>query len=184
MAVILGNMIDNKKKQETIKANEHNRKLETLKNLIGQCSSLVNTAKDMWDTYHYIKDDIGEKEFSKQLWGQLCRHETIDISSYFGFGMPIYNKKKHCDIEITRFGVSIMYADGKQVHTDKPIWDCNSNDENTWWGKYLLSDYLDKHEVSTEFIDDAISTLEYMIDNFQNYADAFFNKVSSYNAAN
>jgi hypothetical protein len=75
------------------------------------------------------------------------------------------------------YGVSIYNSDIKS----NLIKVFNISDEkDIYRGKIMLKDYLEKCYVSDDILDKMIEELQVFLSNFKQYAEKFFNSVSSY----
>jgi hypothetical protein len=74
------------------------------------------------------------------------------------------------------YGVSIYHQDIKNTL----IKDFNVDEKDLYRGKIMLKDYLEKYYVSDEILDKMIEDLQVFLSNFKQYAEKFFNSVSSY----
>ena len=149
----------------------HNVKLTTIKELVANMDGLVQLAKDIYDTYCYIRKD--DDKFAKQLWRLLCRNRAngIEINSYFAWSAKIGGYAY-----LSRYGASI-YNSSIQGTLKKHF---GFTEQELYSGKALLLDYLDNCDVEDRILDKIIEELQVLIASFETYANDFFNSVSAY----
>ena len=171
MAVRLGNYNENKRLDCVKNNTAHNVKLTTIKELVSNMDGLVQLAKDIYDTYCYIRKD--DDKFAKQLWRLLCRNRAngIEINSYFAWSAKIGGYAY-----LSRYGVSI-YNSSIQGTLKKHF---GFTEQELYSGKALLLDYLDNCDVEDRILDKIIEELQVLIASFETYANDFFNSVSAY----
>ena len=171
MAVILGNYNENKRLDCVKNNTAHNVKLTTIKELVSNMDGLVQLAKDIYDTYCYIRKD--DDKFAKQLWRLLCRNRAngIEINSYFAWSAKIGGYAY-----LSRYGASI-YNSSIQGTLKKHF---GFTEQELYSGKALLLDYLDNCDVEDRILDKIIEELQVLIASFETYANDFFNGVSAY----
>ena len=171
MAVILGNYNENKRLDCVKNNTAHNVKLTTIKELVSNMDGLVQLAKDIYDTYCYIRKD--DDKFAKQLWRLLCRNRAngIEINSYFAWSAKIGGYAY-----LSRYGASI-YNSSIQGTLKKHF---GFTEQELYSGKALLLDYLDNCDVEDRILDKIIEELQVLIASFETYANDFFNSVSAY----
>jgi hypothetical protein len=171
MAVILGNFNENKKLKEIKENVAHNFKLQTIKRLISELEPQVEIAKDIYDTFCYIKNI--DNEFAKKLWKSLCRNNAngIDINSYFswqvGYG--------HYAL-LSRHGVGVCHQDIRDKLMDR----FGLSEFDVYHGKAPLDVFVSEFDVKDEILDKIIEDLQVFITSFKKYADDFFSSVSTY----
>ena len=171
MAVVLGNFNENKSVKMMKENVAHKIKLETISKLIVALEEQVEMAQDIYDTYYYIKDN--DENFSKELWNLLCKNKVakIDINSYFAWKIGYGGY-----IMLSRHGVSVYHQEIKeQLMTDYRL-----TEKELYSGKVLLEDYLMEYNVSDDILDRMIEDLQVFVVSFKQYANDFFNSVSSY----
>lgn len=172
MAIKLGNYNQSKALKEMKEKIAHNAKIETINKMIVMLEEQVELVCDIYDTYHYIKNTDGE--FAEKLWHLLIAKNKyeFDLNSYFSWRIG------YCSYAmLSIYGVSIYNSDIKS----SLIKVFNVNDEkDIYRGKIMLKDYLEKCYVSDEILDRMIEDLQVFLSNFKQYADKFFNSVSSY----
>ena len=171
MAVRLGNYNENKRLDCVKNNTAHNVKLTTIKELVSNMDGLVQLAKDIYDTYCYIRKD--DDKFAKQLWRLLCRNRAngIEINSYFAWSAKIGGYAY-----LSRYGASI-YNSSIQGTLKKHF---GFTEQALYSGKALLLDYLDNCDVEDRILDKIIEELQVLIASFETYANDFFNGVSAY----
>ena len=171
MAVRLGNYNENKRLDCVKNNTAHNVKLTTIKELVSNMDGLVQLAKDIYDTYIYIRKD--DDKFAKQLWRLLCRNRAngIEINSYFAWSAKIGGYAY-----LSRYGASI-YNSSIQGTLKKHF---GFTEQELYSGKALLLDYLDNCDVEDRILDKIIEELQVLIASFETYANDFFNSVSAY----
>lgn len=171
MAIRLGNFVENKT-IKSIKENiERNVKLETIIELIDNMDKHVQLCNDIFDTYQYIKRI--DKGFADKLWASLYRNRfaDININSYWSWSVGYSSY-----ILISRYGVSVYNQSIRQTLMDY----YNLDEKDIYRGKVLLSDYIDDFNVSDIIIDKMLKELTTLFVNFEEYANDFFESVSSY----
>lgn len=171
MAVVLGNFNENKSVKMMKENVAHKIKLETIYNLILTLEEQVEMAQDIYDTYCYIR--VNDENFSKELWRLLCRNRVskIDINSYFAWKIGYGGY-----VMLSKNGVSIYHQDIKEML----MTDFCLTEKELYSGKVLLEDYLMEYNVSDDILDRMIEDLQVFVVSFKQYADDFFNSVSSY----
>lgn len=171
MAVVLGNFNENKSLKIMKENVAYKVKVETIYKLILTLEEQVEMAQDIYDTYRYINSK--DENFSKELWRLLCRNKVanIDINSYFAWkiGYDGY-------VMLSKNGVSIYHQDIKE----RLMTDFCLSEKELYSGKALLEDYLMDYNVSDVILDRMIEDLQVFVVSFKQYADDFFNSVSSY----
>lgn len=171
MAIKLGNYNQSKALKEMKENIAHNAKIETINKMIVMLEEQVELARDIYDTYYYIKNTDGE--FADKLWHLLIAKNKyeIDLNSYFSWRIG------YCSyVMLSIYGVSIYHKDIKNTL----IKDFNVDEKDLYRGKIMLKDYLEKYYVSDEILDKMIEDLQVFLSNFKQYAEKFFNSVSSY----
>ena len=171
MAIVLGNFNENKSVKMMRENVAHKIKLETISNLILTLKEQVEVAQDIYDTYYYIKDN--DENFSKELWNLLCKNKIakIDINSYFAWKIGYEGY-----VMLSRHGVSVYH----QKIKERLMTDFRLNENEVYRGKALLKDYLERYYVSDDILDRMIEDLQVFVISFKQYANDFFNSVSSY----
>ena len=169
--VRLGNYDENKMLDCLKQKVAQNVKLTTIRELVDNMDGLVQLAKDIYDTYCYIRKD--DDKFAKQLWRLLCRNRAngIEINSYFAWSAKIGGYAY-----LSRYGVSI-YNSSIQGTLKKHF---GFTEQELYSGKALLLDYLDNCDVEDRILDKIIEELQVLIASFETYANDFFNSVSAY----
>lgn len=171
MAVVLGYFNENKLLKIMKENVGYKIKLETIYNLILQLEEQVEMAQDIYDTYYYIKDN--DENFSKELWNLLCKNKVakIDINSYFAWkiGYDGY-------VMLSRYGVSVHH---QSIKNDLMI-KFGLDEKQIYRGRALLADYIDCANFKDNVLDRMIEDLQTFVVSFKQYADDFFNSVSSY----
>ena len=171
MAVKLGNYNQSKALKEMKENIAHNAKIEAINKMIVMLEEQVELACDIYDTFYYIKNI--DEEFAKKLWTLLVTKNKyeIDLNSYFSWRIG------YCSyVMLSIYGVSIYHQDIKNTL----IKDFNADEKDLYRGKIMLKDYLEKYYVSDEILDKMIEDLQVFLSNFRQYAEKFFNSVSSY----
>lgn len=171
MAVVLGNFNENKSVKMMKENVAHKIKLETIYNLILTLEEQVEIAQDIYDTYHYIR--FNDEIFSKELWKLLCRNRVsnINVNSYFAWQIGYGGYAM-----LSRRGVSVYHQDIRE----RLMTDFGLNEQGLYRGDAQLKDYLERYEVSDEILDRMIEDLQVFLIYFKQYANDFFNSVSSY----
>jgi hypothetical protein len=173
MAIKLGNYNQSKSLKEMKENIAHNTKIETIKKMIVMLEEQVELARDIYDTYYYI--DKNNEEFAGKLWTLLVTKKNkhnFDLNSYFAWKIGYGGHAM-----LSRYGVSIYNSDIKS----NLIKVFNVNDEKDLYrGKIMLKDYLEKCYVNDEILDRMIEDLQVFLTDFKQYAEKFFNSVSSY----
>ena len=169
--VRLGNYDENKMLDCLKQKVAQNVKLTTIRELVDNMDGLVQLAKDIYDTYCYIRKD--DDKFAKQLWRLLCRNRAngIEINSYFAWSGKIGGYAY-----LSRYGASI-YNSSIQGTLKKHF---GFTEQELYSGKALLLDYLDNCDVEDRILDKIIEELQVLIASFETYANDFFNSVSAY----
>ena len=169
--VRLGNYDENKMLDCLKQKVAQNVKLTTIRELVDNMDGLVQLAKDIYDTYCYIRKD--DDKFAKQLWRLLCRNRAngIEINSYFAWSAKIGGYAY-----LSRYGASI-YNSSIQGTLKKHF---GFTEQELYSGKALLLDYLDNCDVEDRILDKIIEELQVLIASFETYANDFFNSVSAY----
>lgn len=171
MAVVLGNFNENKFLKIMKENVAYKVKVETIHNLILQLEEQVEMAQDIYDTYWHIEEN--DKEFSEKLWKLLCRNKVanIDINSYFAWkiGYDGY-------VMLSRYGVSVHH---QSIKNDLMI-KFGLEEKQIYRGRALLADYIDCANFKDNVLDRMIEDLQVFVVSFKQYADDFFNSVSSY----
>ena len=170
MAIILGNFEKSKQVKELNEKLQYETKMKKVLELIEMAHPQVEKAKDIYDTYCYIKQI--DAEFANQLWMVLCIRDIgkIRINSYFSWGT--YNGNVH----LSRYGVSFMnYKINEQLRVTYDL--C---EKDVYRGKVLLKDYLTDFRVTENDLDKFAQDLENLITHFDQYAERFFSCVSNY----
>lgn len=172
MAVVLGHFNENKAFKMMNDSIAYNVKKETIKNLILALDEQVKMAQDIYDTYHYLENN--DKEFARRLWHLLCRNKIakIDINSYFAWHVGIGGYAM-----LSRYGVSIYNQRIKQPLMIK----CNLTEKELYRGKASLDYFINVFNLTEETLDKIINELQVFLISFKQYADDFFQSVSSYN---
>ena len=172
----LGNYDENKMLDCLKQKVAQNVKLTTIRELVDNMDGLVQLAKDIYDTYCYIRKD--DNEFAKQLWNLLCRNRArhIDINSYFAWGAIGSDKYLCSHVYLSRYGVSIYHQSIK----DQLMGHFGCDEKDLYRGKALLLEYLDNYYVEDKILDKIIEELQVLIASFETYANDFFNSVSAY----
>lgn len=172
MAIVLGNFNENKAVKLIKEKTANNVRIETIKELISLLNEQVELAQDIYDTFWHIEKQ--DKEFSEKLWKLLCRNKIaeIDINSYFAWKVGYEGY-----VMLSRHGISIYNSRIKGDLLKK--FDLNENE--IYRGRVLLEDYLNKCEVNNDILDKMIADLQVFLTNFKQYANDFFQSVSSYN---
>lgn len=171
MAIKLGNYNQSKALKEMKENIAHNAKIETINKMIVMMEEQVELARDIYDTFFYIKKN--DKEFSEKLWGLLTDKNKYDIhiNSYFsweiGFGGYVM---------LSRYGVCVYH----QLIKETLIKDFNVDEKDLYRGKIMLKDYIEKYSISDGILNKMIEDLQVFLSDFKQYADKFFNSVSSY----
>ena len=167
----LGNYDENKMLDCLKQKVAQNVKLTTIRELVDNMDGLVQLAKDIYDTYCYIRKD--DDKFAKQLWRLLCRNRAngIEINSYFAWSAKIGGYAY-----LSRYGASI-YNSSIQGTLKKHF---GFTEQELYSGKALLLDYLDNCDVEDRILDKIIEELQVLIASFETYANDFFNSVSAY----
>ena len=171
MAVVLGNFNENKSVKMMKENVAHKIKLETIHNLILALEEQVEIAQDIYDTYHYIV--FKDENFGNELWKLLCRNKIskIDINSYFAWQIGYGGY-----VMLSRHGVSVYHQDIKE----KLMTDFGLREIDIYRGNAQLKEYLERYNVSDEILDKMIEDLQVFVISFKQYANDFFNSVSSY----
>jgi hypothetical protein len=171
MAVVLGYFNENKLLKIMTENVGYKVKVETIHNLILTLEEQVEMAQDIYDTYYYIKDN--DENFSKELWKLLCRNKVanIDINSYFAWkiGYDGY-------VMLSRYGVSVHH---QSIKNDLMI-KFGLDEKQIYRGRALLADYIVCANFKDNVLDRMIEDLQTFVVSFKQYADDFFNSVSSY----
>jgi hypothetical protein len=171
MAVVLGYFNENKLLKIMKENVGYKVKVETIHNLILTLEEQVEMAQDIYDTYYYIKDN--DENFSKELWKLLCRNKVanIDINSYFAWkiGYDGY-------VMLSRYGVSVHH---QSIKNDLMI-KFGLDEKQIYRGRALLADYIVCANFKDNVLDRMIEDLQTFVVSFKQYADDFFNSVSSY----
>ena len=172
----LGNYDENKMLDCLKQKVAQNVKLTTIRELVDNMDGLVQLAKDIYDTYCYIRKD--DNEFAKQLWNLLCRNRArhIDINSYFAWGAIGSDEYLCSHVYLSRYGVSIYHQSIK----DQLMGHFGCDEKDLYRGKALLLEYLDNYYVEDKILDKIIEELQVLIASFETYANDFFNSVSAY----
>ena len=172
MAIVLGNFNENKAVKLIKEKTANNVRIETIKELISLLNEQVELAQDIYDTFWHLEKQ--DKEFSEKLWHLLCRNKIgqIDINSYFAWKIGYGGY-----VMLSRHGVSIFNSRIKEDLLKK----FDLTEEETYCGRVLLEDYLNKCEVNNDILDKMIEELQAFLTNFKQYANDFFQSVSSYN---
>ena len=172
----LGNYDENKMLDCLKQKVAQNVKLTTIRELVDNMDGLVQLAKDIYDTYCYIRKD--DNEFAKQLWNLLCRNRArhIDINSYFAWGAIGSDEYLCSHVYLSRYGVSIYHQSIK----DQLMGHFGCDEKDLYRGKALLLEYLDNYYVEDRILDKIIEELQVLIASFETYANDFFNSVSAY----
>lgn len=172
MAIVLGNFNENKAVKLIKEKTTNNIRIETIKELISLLNEQVNLAQDIYDTFWHLEKQ--DKEFSKKLWHLLCRNKIgqIEINSYFAWGIGYGGY-----VMLSRHGVSIYNSRIKGDLLKK----FDLTEEEIYRGRVLLEDYLNKCEVNNDILDKMIADLQVFLTSFKQYANDFFQSVSSYN---
>jgi maltose-binding protein MalE len=149
----------------------HNAKIETINKMIVMMEEQVELARDIYDTYFYVVKN--DEEFSKKLWNLLTDKNKyeIHINSYFSWEIGYGGY-----VMLSRYGVCIY----NQAVKKTLIKDFNVDEKDLYRGKIMLKNYLEKYYVSDEILDKMIEDLQVFLSNFRQYAEKFFNSVSSY----
>ena len=171
MAIKLGNYNQSKSLKEMKENIAHNAKIETINKMIVMLEEQVELARDIYDTFFYIKKN--DKEFSEKLWNLLTdkNEYEIRINSYFSWEIGYGGY-----VMLSRYGVCVYH----QFIRDTLIKDFNVDEKDLYRGKIMLKDYLEKYYVSDEILDKMIEDLQVFLTDFKQYAEKFFNSVSSY----
>lgn len=171
MAIRLGNYNQSKALKEMKENIAHNAKIETINKMIVMLEEQVKLACDIYDTFYYIKRS--DKEFSDKLWSLLVSKNeyNIRINSYFSWEIGFGGYAM-----LSIYGVSIYH----QLIKDTLIKDFYADEKDLYRGKVMLKDYLEKYYVSDGILDKMIEDLQVFLSNFKQYAEKFFNSVSSY----
>ena len=174
--VRLGNYDENKMLDCLKQKVAQNVKLTTIRELVDNMDGLVQLAKDIYDTYIYIRKD--DDKFAKQLWNLLCRNRArhIDINSYFAWGAIGSDECLCSHVYLSRYGVSIYHQSIK----DQLMGHFGCDEKDLYRGKALLLEYLDNYYVEDKILDKIIEELQVLIASFETYANDFFNSVSAY----
>ena len=169
--VRLGNYDENKMLDCLRQKVAQNVKLTTIRELVDNMDGLVQLAKDIYDTYIYIRND--DNKFARQLWNLLCRNRAngIEINSYFAWSAKIGGYA-----HLSRYGVSIYNSTIQGTLKEH----FGFTEQELYCGKALLLDYLDNCDVSDRILDKIIEELQVLIASFETYANDFFNSVSAY----
>jgi hypothetical protein len=171
MAVVLGNFSENKAIKVLKENIAHDVKIQTIKRLVLELEKQVELAQDIYDTFFYIKKV--DKEFSDKLWNLLCLNKVnnIDINSYFAWRIGVGGYAM-----LSKNGVAIYNS-----QIDKSLMSkFNLSKEDLYRGYAPLEDYLDTFNVNDNVLEKIISELQVFLTNFNQYANNFFQSVSSY----
>jgi len=172
MAIVLGNFNENKAVKLIKEKTANNVRIATIKRLISLLNEQVDLAQDIYDTFWHIKKQ--DKEFSEKLWHLLCRNKIgqIEINSYFSWQIGYGGY-----VMLSRYGVSIYKSRFKEDLLKK----FKLTEKEIYQGRVLLEDYLNKCEVDNDILDKMIAELQVFLTDFKQYANDFFQSVSSYN---
>ena len=171
MAIRLGNYNQSKALKEMKENVAHNAKIETINKMIVMLEEQVKTACDIYDTYYYIKRS--NEEFVQKLWSLLVSKNeyNIRLNSYFSWEIGYGGYAM-----LSRYGVCVYHQNIRDLLTK----DFNVDEKDLYRGKIMLKDYLEKYYVSDEILDKMIEDLQVFLTDFKQYAEKFFNSVSSY----
>lgn len=171
MAVRLGDYKKNKQ-LDMIKNNiAHNVKLDTIKRLVAEMEPLVYLANDVYDTFHYIRQN--DAAFANQLWRFLClnKEDNVRINSYFA-----WDARCGSYVCISAYGIGIYH---QTLQND--LMKCfNCNEKDLYRGKGMLLDFLSKNDLGDSILDKIIEELQLLYAHFETYANDFFECVSAY----
>lgn len=171
MAIKLGNYNQSKALKEMKENIAHNAKIETINKMIVMLEEQVELANDIYDTFYYIKQN--DEEFSKKIWSLLTYKDNckIRINSYFSWEIGYGGYAM-----LSRYGVCVYNQFIKEIL----IKDFNVDEKDLYRGKIMLKDYIEKYYVSDVILDRMIEDLQIFSTDFNQYAEKFFNSVSSY----
>ena len=171
MAIKLGNYNQSKALKEMKENIAHNAKIETINKMIVMLEEQVELARDIYDTFFYVAKN--DEEFSKKLWNLLTDKNKyeIHINSYFSWEIGYGGYAM-----LSRYGVCVYH----QFIRNTLIKDFNVDEKDLYRGKIMLKDYLEKYYVRDEILDKMIEDLQVFLTDFKQYAEKFFNSVSSY----
>ena len=171
MAIVLGNFAKSKEIKEMAEKTSYNAKKTQLLSLIEMAEPIVQRAKDIVDTYFFIKCE--DEDFADKLWKLLIRNKVgnIDLNSYFSWRIG------YGSIHFSRYGVSYIDSNRRDELSDYYAKDY----KDIYRGCILLSDYLNDFPTTEKNLDTYIEELTGLITHFDKYADDFFDSVSNYN---
>ena len=171
MAIRLGNFNENKSMKELQENVAHVVKLNTIKEMIKKMDEHIQMACDIYDTFYHVKKV--DAEFSNELWDLLVTNNInkIHINSYFAWGIGLGSY-----VHVSKYGVSIYNYSIKETLLKH----YNLTEHDLYRGKVLLSDYINKFNVSDELLDQMIKELNIFYVYFEKYANDFFESVSTY----